>query len=58
MPKRMPLTHETKARISEVMSLKIQLYASKNQCTESDVVREALKKFLRNISTKRHKLEY
>lgn len=45
MPKRLPLTHETKARICENTSLKLQLYATKHDCSESAVVRKALKNF-------------
>jgi hypothetical protein len=55
MPKRLPLTHEAKARISETTSLKIELYATKNDCSESAVVRKALKNFLHNVSTKGYK---
>ena len=52
MSKRKCLTRTTKARIPEFLYLKMMVYAKKHQCHDSDVVRDALKKFLHNVSTK------
>lgn len=52
MPNRKVLTRMARARIPEKLYLKLMVYADKHCCHDSDVVREALKKFLRNVSTK------
>ena len=52
MPKKVPLTSTIKARIPERTAQKLTVYAQKHRCRESEVVREALKIFLRNVSTK------
>lgn len=52
MPKRQVLTRIARARIPENLYLKLMVYADKHCCHDSDVVRESLKKFLRNVSTK------
>lgn len=41
-----------RARVPENLYLKLMVYADKHHCHDSDVVREALKKFLHNVSTK------
>lgn len=52
MPKKQILTRLARARINENLYLKLIVYAKKHQCRESDVIRDALKIFLRNVSTK------
>lgn len=52
MPKKIPLTTLVRARVTEVYAQKLTVYATKKKMTESAVIREALKKFLRNVSIK------
>jgi len=52
MPKKQVLTRMARARVPENLYLKLMVYADKHHCHDSDVVREALKKFLHNVSTK------
>ena len=40
------------ARVSETIKLKVALYQSKHQCSEGQVIRLALQKFLQNVTTK------
>ena len=57
MPKKKVLTHVARIRIPGRLYLKILIYARKHGCHESDVIREALKKFLHNVSTKEYTIE-
>ena len=53
MAKKQKLTKLARARIDENTHLKIMAYSQRHHCSDSDVVREALKNFLRYVSTKR-----
>ncbi len=53
MKKKEKLTHLARARVSENTRLRIMAYAQKHNISDSDVIREALKIFLRYVSTKR-----
>lgn len=50
MPRKLPLTKEVKARISSSLDLKLAHFCRENNCTESEVLRAALKKFLKNTA--------
>lgn len=39
------------ARVSETIKLKVALYQAKHQCSEGQVIRLALQKFLSNVTT-------
>ena len=54
MPKKEILARLARARVSEKLALKLTVYAQRHKCSESDVIRDALKKFLRNVSTKNY----
>ena len=41
-----------RVRISESMKVRVQAYALKHDCSESEVIRRALKKFLQSNVTK------
>lgn len=51
MPRKLPLTKEVKARISSSLELKLKKYCAANECSESEALRAALKKFLKNAAT-------
>lgn len=51
MPRKLPLTKEVKARITSTLDDKLAAYCMKHDMSESAVIREALKKFLRNTAT-------
>lgn len=51
MPQKLPLEKEVKARISTILDLKLKAYCSANNCSESEALRAALKKFLKNTAT-------
>jgi hypothetical protein len=51
MPRKLPLTKEVKARITSTLDDKLAAYCQKYDMSESAVIREALKKFLRNTAT-------
>ena len=53
MAKKEKKTELARARVPEKTWLKIKAYAQRHKCTDSDVVREALRVFLRYVSTKR-----
>lgn len=50
MPRKFPLTQEVKARISTSLDLKLKAYCAARECSESEALREALKKFLKNTA--------
>ena len=52
MAKKVPVPTLVRARVSEVYAQKLKVYAKKHHMTESAVIREALKKILRNTSIK------
>ena len=52
MAKKVPVPALVRARVSEVYGQKLAVYAKKHGMTESAVIREALKKILRNVSIK------
>jgi hypothetical protein len=51
MPRKLPLTKVVKSRISTSLDLKLKAYCDANGCNESEALREALKKFLKNFAT-------
>lgn len=53
MAKKLKLSQLARARIDENTYLKIKAYADRHKCDDSDVIRAALKKFLRFVSTKK-----
>lgn len=51
MPRKFPLEKEVKARISTILDLKLKAFCAANDCSESEALRLALKKFLKNTAT-------
>ena len=51
MPRKFPLEKEVKARISTILDLKLKAFCATNDCSESEALRLALKKFLKNTAT-------
>lgn len=51
MAEKKMLTKVARARVSEKLYLKMQDYADKHHCGSSEVVRDALKFFLKHPST-------
>ena len=52
MAKKVPVPTLVRARVPENVATKITVYAQRHNMTESAVIREAVKKFLRNVSIK------
>lgn len=52
MAKKVPLTTTVRARIPEKIAMKMSVYAKKHGCNGSTIIRNALKIFLHNVSTK------
>ena len=52
MPIKTKKTQTVQARVSDAIKLKVAKYQAKNQCSEGQVVRLALQKFLHNVTSK------
>ena len=52
MAKKVPLTTTVRARVPEKIAMKMSVYAKKHGCNGSKIIRDALKIFLHNVSTK------
>ena len=52
MPIKINKNQTVQARVSEATKLKVAKYQAKHQCSEGQVIRLALQKFLHNVTAK------